>query len=178
MAGNTLPFIDGARHATLRRTLAQAWAAQLRETPPDIDAHARRLWAACPARGQFDLLHDFATPLAVTVIGEVLGVPVAAREALQADARHFLYLFTAMPLALTLAIAPLPAGTTAGAAAHDAVRALEGSFTVRYFGVRGHESFEILRHENGWTIDCSLEPPSDDLLPSETDCKDQGQETG
>ena len=71
-------------------------------------------------------------------------------------------------LALTLAIAPLPAGTTAGAAAHDAVRALEGSFTVRYFGVRGHESFEILRHENGWTIDCSLEPPSDDLLPSET----------
>lgn len=97
VAGNTLPFIDGARHAALRRTLAQAWAAQLRETPPDIDAHARRLWAACPARGQFDLLHDFATPLAVTVIGEVLGVPVAAREALQADARHFLYLFTAMP---------------------------------------------------------------------------------
>ncbi|MGK2941773.1 MAG: cytochrome P450 [Immundisolibacter sp.] len=97
VAGNTLPFLDGPLHTRLRRLFAQAWTTQLRENPPDIETHARRLAAQCRAKGRFDLLREFATPLAVAVIGDVLGVPDTMRPALHADARFFFYLFTHLP---------------------------------------------------------------------------------
>ena len=102
VANNTLPFMDGEAHRGLRQALGRVWAQTLREQPPDYDQAARRHLAVAD-NGVIDLLADVATPLAVEVIGQVLGVPADRRAALQADAHWLFYLFTGAPDAETQA---------------------------------------------------------------------------
>lgn len=97
VANNTIPFQDGAQHQETRQRLARAWTACMRERPPAIERCIEAQLRRCRGLVQFDLLRDFATPLAVTAIAEVLGLPPSEREAAHADAQWFFYLFASMP---------------------------------------------------------------------------------
>ncbi|MDI6102578.1 cytochrome P450 [Actinoplanes sp. NEAU-A12] len=69
-------------HTRLRSLVAGAFArGHVERLRPAVAAEAARLLAAAGA--DFDLLADFAEPLAVTVIAELLGVPAADRRLLR-----------------------------------------------------------------------------------------------
>ncbi len=71
-------------------------------------------------------------------------------------------------IAVSVALGVQPGRGQQATPSEPAREVATGEFTVRYFGVRGWESFEILRAEDGWRVECTLEPPRDDLQPSET----------
>ncbi|MBA0126476.1 cytochrome P450 [Haloechinothrix sp. YIM 98757] len=82
---------DGSAHARLRRLAAGAFA------PHRIDALGERVRAVADslardlaARGGGDLIAEFAAPLPLTVIGELLGVPESQREHFAAQTRRML----------------------------------------------------------------------------------------
>jgi cytochrome P450 len=69
-------------HTRLRSLVAKAFArGHVERLRPAVAAEAAALLAA--AGPEFDLLADFAEPLAVTVIAELLGVPAADRHRLR-----------------------------------------------------------------------------------------------
>ncbi|MFD0524840.1 cytochrome P450 [Paractinoplanes durhamensis] len=69
-------------HTRLRSLVAKAFGrGHVERLRPAVRAEATALLAA--AGGEFDLLADLAEPLAVTVIAELLGVPVADRHRLR-----------------------------------------------------------------------------------------------
>lgn len=71
---------DPPRHAALRRVVARAFApTEVARLEPHIRAIAEELLWRALARGRFDLVADFAHPLPVTVIAEMLGVPTSER---------------------------------------------------------------------------------------------------
>lgn len=84
--GATLIGNDPPRHRQLRGLVSQAFTPRAIETlRPRIMAITRDLLDAVRARGRMDLIGDFASPLPVTVIAEMLGIPVARRD----DFRHW-----------------------------------------------------------------------------------------
>lgn len=97
VANNIIPFLDPPEHDTPRRLIGRAFARQLRHSPPNPDALAAEFIAPLRGRGQFDLLHDFATPYAVAVIGRSLGVPREDETLLKEWSHWFFYLFTMIP---------------------------------------------------------------------------------
>lgn len=82
---NNLLMIDGRRHARLRGLVSRAFTPRRVEAlGPRIEAIAEELLERAAAEGghDFDLVRDFAQPLPVQVIAELLGVPPDDREAL------------------------------------------------------------------------------------------------
>jgi cytochrome P450 len=81
--------IDGADHARIRKLMAYAFTpsaiAEMRAIVVDV---AGRLVRRLPAEGPIELIGDFARPLPVTIICEMLGVPAEdfARVAAWSDA--------------------------------------------------------------------------------------------
>jgi cytochrome P450 len=72
--------IDAADHARLRRLVSGAFTGRRAEDMRErIQAVADELVDAMTARGRADLLADFATPLPLTVIGDLFDVPAAGR---------------------------------------------------------------------------------------------------
>src|SRR6266511_3953440 len=72
---------DPPEHTRLRRLVAQAFTPRRVEAlRPRVRELADELLAGILPRGQADLVADFAQPLPVTVIAELLGVPVADRH--------------------------------------------------------------------------------------------------
>lgn len=72
--------LDGPRHKMLRGLVSQAFTPRVVNTlEPRITALAADLLDAVADRDSFDLVEDFAHPLPVTVISELLGVPVEDR---------------------------------------------------------------------------------------------------
>ncbi len=71
---------DGAAHSRIRRLVQPAFTHRVmqgwREATERV---ARQLVDALPADRPFDLVHDFASPLPMAVICEVIGVPYADR---------------------------------------------------------------------------------------------------
>ena len=68
---------DPPVHSRLRSLVSQAFTARRVEAlRPRITAIAQRLLDALPASGSVDLLEAFAFPLPITVIAELLGVPL------------------------------------------------------------------------------------------------------
>ncbi|WP_053694634.1 cytochrome P450 family protein [Streptomyces sp. WM6372] len=83
MLGNMLRS-DPPDHTRLRRLVSKAFTAhRVAEMRPRIQAIADRLLDAVVAAGRADLVADFALPLPVTVISELLGVPVDERHEFQ-----------------------------------------------------------------------------------------------
>lgn len=81
-AGNDTLFQDGEPHARLRRLVAKAFTARgvtaLRPRIEELTAgFADRLAAAGPPA---DLVAEFAAPVSITTIGELLGVTIHDRE--------------------------------------------------------------------------------------------------
>ncbi len=73
--------LDGEDHARMRRLAGQAFTPRLVESMrPRIQQITDELIDAVLAEGQMDLVNDFAFLLPMTVIQEVLGVPVEDRE--------------------------------------------------------------------------------------------------
>ena len=67
---------DGADHRRLRRLVTKAFTPRMVERlRPRIQAIAEELLDAVEARGEMDLSAEYAFPLPITVIAEMLGVP-------------------------------------------------------------------------------------------------------
>jgi cytochrome P450 len=79
--GNHMLNKDGADHRRLRRLVTKAFTPRMVEQlRPRIEEIAETLIDGVEARGEMDLVEDFAFPLPITVIAELLGVPAADRD--------------------------------------------------------------------------------------------------
>ena len=73
--------MDGDDHRRLRQLVAKAFTPRMVEQlRPRIQAIADELLARVEARGAMDLVDDYAFPLPITVIAELLGIPVEDRD--------------------------------------------------------------------------------------------------
>ncbi|GAA0324565.1 cytochrome P450 [Actinoallomurus spadix] len=76
--------LDPPDHTRLRRLVSQAFTARrVAELEPRVQEITDRLLDAIAPAGRADLIEDFALPLPVTVISELLGVPPADRDGFQ-----------------------------------------------------------------------------------------------
>jgi cytochrome P450 len=72
---------DGDDHRRLRRLVTKAFTPRMVEQlRPRIQEIADELIDAVEARGEMELVDEFAFPLPITVIAELLGIPVADRD--------------------------------------------------------------------------------------------------
>jgi cytochrome P450 len=72
--------LDPPDHTRLRKLVGKAFTpARIRSLRPAIEEHAESLLDAIAGRGHGDLIEEFAAPLPLTVIGELLGVPAGPR---------------------------------------------------------------------------------------------------
>ncbi|HEY8598109.1 MAG TPA: cytochrome P450 [Thermomicrobiales bacterium] len=96
--------LDGADHARLRALVHKAFTprliAQLRDR---VQTLADDLLNAGEKTGQFDLIRDYALPLPITVISDLLGVPQADRRQFGQWSRRIVAV-TASPLDLPVAL--------------------------------------------------------------------------
>jgi len=77
---NSLISTDPPRHRQLRALVSQAFTPRaINQLAPRIEAIAQELLDAVSETGEADIVHDFAYPLPVIVIAELLGIPVADR---------------------------------------------------------------------------------------------------
>jgi cytochrome P450 len=82
---NTLFFMDPPDHTRLRALVSKAFTPRVvEELRGRVQALIDELLNAVEPRGEMDLIADFAYPLPVTVVAEMLGVPVKDRD----DFRH------------------------------------------------------------------------------------------
>lgn len=64
-------------HARLRRLVSKAFASRaVARIKASVDRIVNQLLDAADKRGRFDLVGDFASPLAISVIREIIGLPV------------------------------------------------------------------------------------------------------
>jgi cytochrome P450 len=72
---------DGDDHRRLRRLVTKAFTPRMVEQlRPRMQEIADELLDAVEARGEMDLVDDYAFPLPITVIAELLGIPAADRD--------------------------------------------------------------------------------------------------
>jgi cytochrome P450 len=72
---------DGADHRRLRRLVTKAFTPRMVEQlRPRIEEIASELLDAVEARGKMDVVEEYAFPLPITVIAELLGIPIADRD--------------------------------------------------------------------------------------------------
>ncbi|HEX2568254.1 MAG TPA: cytochrome P450 [Polyangia bacterium] len=82
---NNMLFRDPPDHTRLRGLVSQAFTPRTIEgLRPHIGEIAEHLLAQAKARGQMDLISDFAFPLPIIVIAELLGVPPEERDRFKA----------------------------------------------------------------------------------------------
>ncbi len=78
---SVLLFMDAPDHTRLRGLISKAFTPRtIEELRPRIAELTEELLAPLRGTGHFDLIADFAYPLPVTVICELLGVPATDRE--------------------------------------------------------------------------------------------------
>ncbi|KOT48722.1 hypothetical protein ADK43_37470 [Streptomyces rimosus subsp. rimosus] len=74
--GRNMLNSDPPEHTRLRKPTTQAFTPRRIEAlRPTIEEHTARLLRALPPRAPFDLIDDFAAPLTLAMICDVLGVP-------------------------------------------------------------------------------------------------------
>jgi cytochrome P450 len=77
----TMLTSDPPEHTRLRRLVSKAFTPRaVLDLEPRIQQIVDHLLDTASARGEFDLVHDFAYPLPVIVIAEMLGVPPEDRD--------------------------------------------------------------------------------------------------
>ena len=70
-------FMDPPDHTRLRKLVSKAFAPKVVSAlQPDVAAMVERLLDRIAEKGQFDVIEDFAYPLQVTVICQLLGIPL------------------------------------------------------------------------------------------------------
>jgi cytochrome P450 len=83
---------DPPYHKTLRSVISKAFTPTIvAKLKPRIDAITHTLLNRVVEKGRLDLINDLAYPLPVTIIAELLGVPIQDRELFHrwADALHY-----------------------------------------------------------------------------------------
>jgi cytochrome P450 PksS len=79
--GSNMLVQDDPAHARLRNLVQKAFTpALVQNMAPRVEAITQQLLDRAEARGRVDLLADFAFPLPMTVISEILGVPEGERD--------------------------------------------------------------------------------------------------
>lgn len=112
---------DPPDHTRLRRLVLKAFTPRMVEQlRPRIQAIADALLDAVAGRGEMDLIDEYAFPLPITVIAEMLGIPAADRDR-----------FRAWSDAILAAIPPMPATPAAVAALEGLAQYLEVRFEER-----------------------------------------------
>jgi cytochrome P450 len=112
---------DPPDHTRLRRLVSKAFTPRMVEQlRPRVQAIADSLLDSVAGRGEMDLIDEYAFPLPITVIAEMLGIPAADRDR-----------FRQWSDALVAAVPPQPAGPAAVEAAEALRRYLERLFEER-----------------------------------------------
>lgn len=76
-----LSTMDPPRHTQLRKLVARSFTPKLiAKLEPSIQAMTDELLDRIASTGRMDVIRDLASPLPITVIAELLGLPVADRE--------------------------------------------------------------------------------------------------
>jgi cytochrome P450 len=79
--GKMMVFMDPPRHTQFRRLVARAFTSKVvADLEPGVQAITDELLDRVSATGRMDLVSDLAFTLPVTVIAELLGLPVADRD--------------------------------------------------------------------------------------------------
>ncbi len=79
--GKMMVFMDPPRHTQYRRLVARAFTSKvIADLEPGVQAITDELLDRVEADGRMDLISDLAFALPVTVIAELLGLPVADRD--------------------------------------------------------------------------------------------------
>jgi cytochrome P450 len=73
-------LMDEPHHSRVRTPIAKALYARAAKVKPLVEAIVDEKLDAVAAKGEFDLLHDFAIPIPIDVIGAILGVDIERRE--------------------------------------------------------------------------------------------------
>ncbi|MBE0691007.1 MAG: cytochrome P450 [Anaerolineae bacterium] len=74
--GSNMLYVDAPAHTRLRNLVHKAFTPRMVESMrARIETLAEELLDSAEARGSFDLLEDYALPIPMTVIAEMLGVP-------------------------------------------------------------------------------------------------------
>ena len=95
--------LDGADHARLRALVHKAFTPRLVEQLRDrVQVLADDLLDAAPDPGRLELIRDYARPLPVAVISDLLGVPEADRRQFHRWSRRIVGLTSARDLAAAL----------------------------------------------------------------------------
>lgn len=97
VAANILPFLDSPDHGPARIAVSRAFHRRLRRRPPDISGRAARLLDAWPEEAAYDLVAEYASPLARSVIADVVGISTADMPRLDRWSETFFYLFAPIP---------------------------------------------------------------------------------
>ena len=96
--------LDGADHARLRALVHKAFTPRLIEQLHGrIQTLADDLLSAVPDKSRLDLIRDYALPLPITIISDLLGVPQADRQQFGRWSRRIVAV-TASPLDLPLVL--------------------------------------------------------------------------
>lgn len=86
-------FMDPPQHTRQRAIVAKAFTVQaVDRLRPRIERQTDELLAPLVARGEADLLADFAGPLPLVVLGELLGVPTGDAARLKQDVDRVVHL--------------------------------------------------------------------------------------
>ncbi|MDQ0207411.1 cytochrome P450 family protein [Alkalicoccobacillus murimartini] len=82
--GKSMLFIDGIDHKRLRMLVSKAFTPKYMEgLRPRIQEIADELIDQVQSKGEMDLVKDYAYPLPINVISEMLGIPKSDRQNLQ-----------------------------------------------------------------------------------------------
>ncbi|MFD3163224.1 cytochrome P450 [Herpetosiphon sp. NSE202] len=81
LGAKSMVSADGAEHSRLRSLVAKAFTPRyIEQLRPRIQELADELLDQVQAQGSMDLVHDYAYPLPINVISEMLGVPADERD--------------------------------------------------------------------------------------------------
>ena len=97
VANNIIPFMDAPKHISSRKIISKAFHGHLKSTPPDIQGITDRLLADFKGKGEIDVVNDLGTPLSVSVIAQLLGIPEDNKGQLKEWSNWFFYLFSVIP---------------------------------------------------------------------------------
>jgi cytochrome P450 len=118
---SNLLYRDPPEHTRLRRLVSKAFTPRMIEQlRPRIQAIADALLDAVAGRGEMDVIDEYAFPLPITVVAEMLGIPAADREQ-----------FRDWSDVLLTAIPPQPMGPAVVTAAQGLRRYLEARFEAK-----------------------------------------------
>jgi cytochrome P450 len=102
---DSMVFKDDPDHKRLRGLVSRAFTPKMVEQMAgDIETIVERLVDDLAAKGRVDLIDEFATPLPLAVISDMLGVSDADRDAFHASAKRFIDSSSAGPVQLLAAL--------------------------------------------------------------------------